>query len=227
MTPRPCVHDSLVDSQNPRRHPQRVTVFIAIAYRKTSPATRTHAKKHHHTGGERAPIAPHRYERNSHTGPQTKPEHCDTRSNPSATQTAPTGPSSPPPDSRCSPATIPDSPIPIHTGCGPPGVRTTSVPPGSPCDPAHAPQSHADTAPTRITSDRSCTAHTLRTACPPDLRYNHPTARGAATAAEKHPLNLIRLAPAEGMQTVIPSTHTDRLPRIPLGASTLRTMRHG
>jgi hypothetical protein len=27
------------------------------------------------------------------------------------------------------------------------------------------------------------------------------TARGAASAAEKHPLNLIRLAPAEGMQT--------------------------
>ena len=50
----------------------------------------------------------------------------------------------------------------------------------------------------------------LQTATPhpsPSATITNCTGRGHA--AEKHPLNLIRLAPAEGMQTVIPSTHTD------------------
>jgi len=47
----------------------------------------------------------------------------------------------------------------------------------------------------------------LQTATPhpsPSATITNCTGRGHA--AEKHPLNLIRLAPAEGMQTVKPSS---------------------
>jgi len=40
---------------------------------------------------------------------------------------------------------------------------------------------------------------------PPPQSATIPHCTGRGQAAEKHPLNLIRLAPAEGMQTVIRS----------------------
>lgn len=202
------------------------TAFVFNPHARATPPGHASSVEHHHTGGPRAQSTRPRSEHAPTTRPDAYAPPDGSVPEPSDQTHKPAPPSSPPP-SRCSDATIPDSPIPIHTGCGPPGVRNASPPTESACGPANAPQSHADTAPTRITIVRRCTAQTVRTTIPPDLRYNQPTARGAATTAEKHPLNLIRLAPAEGMQTVITSTQTDRLPRRPHGASTLRTTRHG
>lgn len=138
----------------------------------------THSSEHLHTGGERAPIAPHRCERTATDRPQTCAEHNENCSPASTTRIAPLGPSSPPRRSRGSLTTSPSSPIPTHTGSGPPGARRASPPvtaPGAGVA-TNAPHSHAVTAPIRIKSRRVLIAPTLRTlvpAVPPRLSRSH------------------------------------------------------
>ena len=164
------------------RRRDKHAAFVFSAHARAATPGHASSVEHHHAGGPRAhSTRPHSEHATTaspaaHAAPAGPPPYA-------SPQTQQPAPSPSPSPSRCSDATIPDSPIPIHTGCGPPGVRRTSAPPGSACAPANAPHSHADTAPTRITIDRRCTATTLRTDQPTRDRCYPPAYRNTACPA--------------------------------------------